>query len=134
MFFLLQSPPLPHRLFSFSLSSALPPHFNPIFVCWDVNHSFHWHSANNTFDILERHEDPNGPTFTSMESIAVRKRIAAWNQGEEEIATFSQPPTARQPADGNNSGIGMNGSGDVDEDEDDLNSEAEHQSLLASRR
>lgn len=96
----------------------LPKHMHPIFICWDVNRAFHWSSANSIFSIMEAHEDVHSATFTSPESVAVRKRIAAANQGEEAIGLIGE-----DQAEGSRAGRHH------DESED---SDAEDQSLIGA--
>ena len=65
---------------------ASPAHLNPVYVCWDANRQFHWSSANSLLDVMVSHEDVRGPKFVSEEGRSVRKRIAEWNMDETDLA------------------------------------------------
>lgn len=122
----------------------LPPHVNPIYVCWDVNRSFHWSSENHIFKLLERHEDPKSFLFTTDESRQVRKRIAEWNEGEdgllfenEKIGSSASSSSARQSQ---RSTIShrtrptTSAAASHDEEDERPDSEVEADALLPSRR
>lgn len=66
--------------------TELPAHLNPVYVCWDANRQFHWSSANSLLDVMVSHEDVRGPKFVSEEGRSVRKRIAEWNMDEAALA------------------------------------------------
>jgi len=87
----------------------LPRHMNPIYICWDAAHSFHWSSPNSIFDLMEEHEHLDSSKFHSRESRRIRKMIATFNQDQEELVAFAM--TEGQEQDDEETGGGGGGGG-----------------------
>jgi hypothetical protein len=118
------------------LDPDLPRHIHPIYVCWDVNHSFHWSSANSIFTLIESHEEFTDGEFFTPDAKRTRKRIQEWNEGEvhiehvqEEAEKYRKEREGRQQA-----GRKLPHTQPPANNHQQDDSEAEDHSLLAARR
>lgn len=125
-------------------ASELPRHLNPVFLAWDTNQCFTWHSPNSILDLMELHEDLSGPVWTNSELKRVRRKIAEFNEDEKELSTIEQPVEpdgGRADEEAGTNGatrVVLHGAPQSTPDSrvpsDDDDTEVERKSLLAARR